>query len=374
MRIPDVSRDAIERALAAFDASFRDGAEWQGWEENEAQKFALVVNGRRYPPKKIISLATGVPVARFSGGPQSNEFLAAQGLQVVRIRDDSASATLMPRFDFGRVYDRWPDINDLYGGSRQSGISTSSRSPAIFLFTGDSGEQYGYKDAFDDSGVFSYTGEGQIGDMQFTRGNQAIVEHAKQGRALHLFESLGKGKGQRYLGEFAYANHSSRRGPDRDGNDRQAIVFHLVPVSLVQPEEEASDLASDLESDAPRSPVTLEEARQRALAAFAGVEGAAGRDARRTIYRRSKSVKDYVLMRASGICESCRDPSPFERADGTPYLEPHHTTRLSDGGLDHPRFVAALCPTCHREIHHGRNGMPRNAELTSYLASIEPLA
>ena len=43
-----------------------------------------------------------------------------------------------PKFDVGRVYDRWPEINDLYGGSRQSGISTSRQTPAIFLFTGDS--------------------------------------------------------------------------------------------------------------------------------------------------------------------------------------------------------------------------------------------
>ncbi|WHQ72664.1 HNH endonuclease signature motif containing protein [Methylorubrum extorquens] len=43
-----------------------------------------------------------------------------------------------------------------------------------------------------------------------------------------------------------------------------------------------------------------------------------------------------------------------------PYLEPHHTRRVSDGGPDDPRFVGAVCPSCHREIHHGLNGQARN--------------
>jgi 5-methylcytosine-specific restriction protein A len=101
--------------------------------------------------------------------------------------------------------DRWPDINVPFGGSRQSGISPSSRTPAIFLFTGDSGEQYGYRDAFDADGVFSYTGEGQIGDMKVTKGNLSITNHARDGRALHVFESLGKGKVWRSCGVIKLA-------------------------------------------------------------------------------------------------------------------------------------------------------------------------
>lgn len=370
MRIPDVSRSAIERALAEFDWKLRETREWRGWEDNEAQKFALVFDNRHYPPKQIVSMATGLPVSQFSGGPQTNEYLAARDLEVVRIRGDSPDMPL-PQFEVGRVYDRWPEINEPYGGGRQSGISVSARCPAIFLFTGETGEQYGYKDAFDDAGVFSYTGEGQVGDMQLTRGNLAIVEHAKRGRALHLFESLGKGQGQRYLGEFAYASHSLRRGPDREGKDRQVLVFHLVPVDQVEPTAAGGPPAADVEQEA--GAASIEEARRRALEAFVGFEGPAGKEARRTIYRRSQTVKEYVLMRAAGQCELCRCPSPFERPDGTPYLEPHHTTRLSDGGLDHPRYVGALCPTCHREIHHGRNGMTRNSELIEYLAAVEPL-
>jgi 5-methylcytosine-specific restriction protein A len=167
-----------------------------------------------------------------------------------------------------------------------------------------------------------------------------------------------------------YVNHSYQRGLDREGNDRQIIVFHLVPVG-----HEADDTFPEAipESLSHESSVDLKGTRERALAAFGAQEGGGGRQAKRNLYVRSKAVKDYVLLRSRGECESCHEPAPFKRIDGSPYLEPHHTTRVSDGGLDHPRFVGAICPTCHREIHHGLDGKRRNAELAEYLAEIEPL-
>lgn len=63
--------------------------------------------------------------------------------------------------------------------------------------------------------------------------------------------------------------------------------------------------------------------------------------------------------------------APFMRSNGEPYLEPHHTRRLADGGPDHPRWVGAVCPTCHREIHHGQSGRTKNDQLQKKLALIE---
>jgi 5-methylcytosine-specific restriction enzyme A len=63
-------------------------------------------------------------------------------------------------FEVGRVYNRRLEIHEPYGGQSQGGISTPRDWPFIFLFTGESGEQYGYKDGWDDNGVFLYTGEG----------------------------------------------------------------------------------------------------------------------------------------------------------------------------------------------------------------------
>lgn len=56
---------------------------------------------------------------------------------------------------------------------------------------------------------------------------------------------------------------------------------------------------------------------------------------------------------------------------GCRYLEPHHTRRLSDTGPDHPRWVIGLCPTCHRRVHYGADGVAYNDKLEAKLAMIE---
>ncbi len=83
-------------------------------------------------------------------------------------------------------------------------------------------------------------------------------------------------------------------------------------------------------------------------------------------------MRDYVLARARGKCEACDQDAPFVKRDGTPYLEPHHTTRLADEGPDHPAWVAAICPTCHRRIHSGQDGAEWNSRLEERLKQKEP--
>jgi 5-methylcytosine-specific restriction enzyme A len=62
-----------------------------------------------------------------------------------------------------------------------------------FIFSGKSGHQHGYKDGWDNSNVFSYTGEGQKGDMKFIKGNLALRDHLKNGKRVFLFEFYSKG-------------------------------------------------------------------------------------------------------------------------------------------------------------------------------------
>ena len=95
-------------------------------------------------------------------------------------------------------------------------------------------------------------------------------------------------------------------------------------------------------------------------------------DSKQIYYQRSREVKEYVLTRARGVCESCGNAAPFNKRNGLPYLESHHVLRRTDGGPDHPRFVAGLYPTCNREIHHGGNGEERNKKLIEYLKILEP--
>jgi 5-methylcytosine-specific restriction endonuclease McrA len=93
---------------------------------------------------------------------------------------------------------------------------------------------------------------------------------------------------------------------------------------------------------------------------------------RTTLYRvRSLAIRLYVLKRAAGTCEGCGGDAPFVRPDSTPYLEPHHTTRLADEGPDHPARVIALCPNCHRRAHHADDGPAFNRRLQRRVRSLE---
>ncbi len=264
-------------------------------------------------------------------------------------------------FEPGKLYDRRRDIHAKYAGQQQGGIATPRDKPYIFLFTGESGEQYGYKDGWDADGVFLYTGEGQLGDMEFVRGNRAIRDHAKEGKDLLLFESVDKGM-YRHLGRFACTTWQYGERPDVNGAPRRTIVFHLIKQGEDTPLEVGAGDTGVL---------TLADLRQRAYDAATPASEGRERDARVTYYARSRDVHRYTLARANGACESCRRPAPFERRNGSGYLEPHHTRRLSDSGPDHPRWVGAICPNCHREIHYGANGIEKNQRLEDYLGTVE---
>jgi 5-methylcytosine-specific restriction protein B len=85
--LPDISRDVLLDAIRRYDTEFRDDPAQQGWESHGNQKFAIEHDGKLYPVKKVVSLATEVPVSAFSGGDEANGFVAARGFQVVDIAD-----------------------------------------------------------------------------------------------------------------------------------------------------------------------------------------------------------------------------------------------------------------------------------------------
>ena len=72
------------------------------------------------------------------------------------------------------------------------------------------------------------------------------------------------------------------------------------------------------------------------------------------VFIRNQDVVAEVLSQARGICGLCDKPAPFfRRDDGSPYLEVHHKIHLAKGGEDTVENAIALCPNCHRKLHHG---------------------
>ncbi|MQL64437.1 hypothetical protein F6Q10_18010 [Streptomyces vinaceus] len=125
------------------------------------------------------------------------------------------------------------ELHKQYGGSSQDGISPSSSTNNILIFTAaSSGHQHGYYDTWNEDGTFHYTGEGQTGDRKMLRGNKAILEHQESGKRLRLFD--GARGTVRYLGEWALDAgdpYSEDEAPATGGGPpRKFIRFHLVPV------------------------------------------------------------------------------------------------------------------------------------------------
>jgi hypothetical protein len=141
-------------------------------------------------------------------------------------------------------------------------------------------------------------------------------------------------------------------------NSIRALISKRRESGLPDSDDAALDFAS------------VAELRALALAAHGASTGK--REATRRIYPRSTYVHRYVLARANGTCEGCCCAAPFTRADGSPYLEPHHTTRVADDGPDHPAHVIALCPNCHRRAHSSQDRETFGEKLERKLAKLEP--
>lgn len=93
--------------------------------------------------------------------------------------------------------------------------------------------------------------------------------------------------------------------------------------------------------------------------------------------KRTRQVNDFVrdpfivaaaLARAEDKCEmpNCKSQL-FQRDDDRSYLEVHHIVPLGEGGDDTLINAAALCPSCHRELHFGKLRIEKRAELKSII-------
>lgn len=126
-------------------------------------------------------------------------------------------------------------IHDQFGGNRQGGISPSARHPYIFIFSGKTGITHGYNDGWDDKNndIYCYTGEGQVGDMRFIKGNSALRDHVKDGKRVFLFTYINRGF-VRFEAELVFSVADYFLAKDKNGDLRQAIMFYFKRVGSVK--------------------------------------------------------------------------------------------------------------------------------------------
>jgi len=99
MAIPEVSPAVLQEAMHRFDKELRNTPYWAHWQQDDTYKYAIQENGRLYPVKQIVSLATGIPVATFHGGDQANGYVEARGFNVVEIPPEERSRSSILKWD-----------------------------------------------------------------------------------------------------------------------------------------------------------------------------------------------------------------------------------------------------------------------------------
>jgi hypothetical protein len=77
-----VTRDQILEGMAKFDQDHR------GKERDTGLNWFVHENGQRYPPKRVLSLATGVPVHEFGGGKPTDDIFDDLGFEVLPVPKD----------------------------------------------------------------------------------------------------------------------------------------------------------------------------------------------------------------------------------------------------------------------------------------------
>ncbi|HEX5003258.1 MAG TPA: HNH endonuclease [Bacteroidia bacterium] len=135
----------------------------------------------------------------------------------------------------GQRYQR-SSIHDQFGGNRQGGIAPCANFPYIFIFTKAGGAKHGYKDYWDNDKVFSYTGEGQSGDMRFVKGNLALRDHLQAGKRVFLFKYVASGFVE-FESELEGFDYDYFETPDTAGDMRLGIRFFFKRKGVQLPKQ-----------------------------------------------------------------------------------------------------------------------------------------
>jgi hypothetical protein len=129
------------------------------------------------------------------------------------------------------LHDRWKSV-------RQGGVSPSSTTPNVFLFTDEiANAAHGFaRDRWVRPDLFIYCGTGQS-DQSLQGYNGSILTHRETARSLRLFD--GWREVVTYVGEFTIDSVEPFfwvTAKNRDGADRRVVMFRLRPVRFQGPQ------------------------------------------------------------------------------------------------------------------------------------------
>lgn len=236
---------------------------------------------------------------------------------------------------------------EIFKCSGQGGMRRSKRTNSLVLISNRIENLY--KDRWDEEqGILYYTGMGQKGD-QVLKGNQnkTLYELNENQVKAYLFEVYEK-KEYVFRGEVSlHASPYKEEQIDAEGDARTVWVF---PIKLLA-ERHVSQTLIDSQREKEEKRLH-KKSRDEIYNKAKLVKGKPSKRQTMAIhYERNAAVAEYVKRKANGICQLCKQPAPFIKKDGEPYLEAHHIVWLSRGGEDTIENSVALCPNCHKKMH-----------------------
>jgi len=241
------------------------------------------------------------------------------------------------------------DLCEIFKCGSQGGMRRSLRTNSLIIVSDHT--RGIYKDRWEGN-ILYYTGMGLEGDqsLQYAQ-NKTLVESSKNGVNVHLFEVF-KSAEYIYQGRAKLARVPFKEKQlDQNKDERDVWIF---PLKLMD-QENPSPIP---EKDFAKARITREKVIRRLsdeeLAKRVKLleKQVSKRQVLGYRYDSSEEIKELAKRKANGKCMLCRKDAPFSDKDGFPFLEGHHIVGLAEGGPDSEDNVVALCPNCHRKMHH----------------------
>lgn len=231
--------------------------------------------------------------------------------------------------------------------STQGGMRRSKSTNSLVLVTDHTKSLY--DDRWEGDELF-YTGMGKSGDQSLSfMQNDTLHKLDVYGVKAYYLEVWKKNE-YKFIGQVDISNppfQEPQTGEDK--KSRKAWVFRL---KLVSEEHDITYLEEDIlrvqKSKARKASKLTTEELENIVSA---IRTKGERKVSSKKYDRNPAIAVLACRYAKGICQLCQNLAPFNRPDGTPYLESHHVEWLSREGYDEISNCVGVCPNCHKKMH-----------------------
>ena len=222
----NITQEHVKKAIYEIESS-----ELNIPSNRESVNYDVIFEGKRYPPKFVISLAN-----KYANGSElpSNEFDAIE------------AKTFLPKLGFeiklkfdiksGDVIAN-QQISTLFGCGTQGGMRKSNKTNTLVIIS-DQTKPF-YKDEWKGD-IFHYTGMGITGDQKVDyMQNKTLAESKTNGIDIHLFEVFVPGK-YTYQGLVELTDQPFEKiQKDKDGIERKVVIFPLKLINPVFPKSDS---------------------------------------------------------------------------------------------------------------------------------------